>query len=232
MNYTQKVNYFQTNVERRVPRPDVDTVIKDVFPALAKTVVASAESMSYVMIERVRELQEMRKFDDEMKLWVWRNFKIGIFKLMESFTTISNTHPNIFKRVLHEENCETVMAMFLWSLDPYNKDEYNLVKMFLNLMYESEMGDTRYTIDYQKVYRMIHYLIDTFGFEVLRDRVSAKSSAKIYDAIEDYINNSYNTNNEYSIKDIDSYITTAFKNNTFEWKYNFINSIFVEPFDN
>lgn len=232
MNYTQKVNYFQTNVERRVPRPDVDTVIKDVFPALAKTVVASAESMSYVMIERVRELQEMRKFDDEMKLWVWRNFKIGIFKLMESFTTISNTHPNIFKKVLHEENCETVMAMFLWSLDPYNKDEYNLVKMFLNLMYESEMGDTRYTIDYQKVYRMIHYLIDTFGFEVLRDRVSAKSSAKIYDAIEDYINNSYNTNNEYSIKDIDSYITTAFKNNTFEWKYNFINSIFVEPFDN
>lgn len=232
MNYTQKVNYFQTNVERRVPRPDVDTVIKDVFPALAKTVVASAESMSYVMIERVRELQEMRKFDDEMKLWVWRNFKIGIFKLMESFTTISNTHPNIFKKVLHEENCETVMAMFLWSLDPYNKDEYNLVKMFLNLMYESEMGETRYTIDYQKVYRMIHYLIDTFGFEVLRDRVSAKSSAKIYDAIEDYINNSYNTNNEYSIKDIDSYITTAFKNNTFEWKYNFINSIFVEPFDN
>jgi hypothetical protein len=232
MNYTQKVNYFQTNVERRVPRPDVDTVIKDVFPALAKTVVASAESMSYVMIERVRELQEMRKFDDEMKLWVWRNFKIGIFKLMESFTTISNTHPNIFKKVLHEENCETVMAMFLWSLDPYNKDEYNLVKMFLNLMYESEMGDTRYTIDYQKVYRMIHYLIDTFGFEVLRDRVSAKSSAKIYDAIEDYINNSYNTNNEYSIKDIDSYVTTAFKNNTFEWKYNFINSIFVEPFDN
>ena len=94
------------------------------------------------------------------------------------------------------------------------------------------MGDTRYTIDYQKVYRMIHYLIDTFGFEVLRDRVSAKSSAKIYDAIEDYINNSYNTNNEYSIKDIDSYVTTAFKNNTFEWKYNFINSIFVEPFDN
>lgn len=232
MNYTQKVNYFQTNVERRVPRPDVDTVIKDVFPALAKTVVASAESMSYVMIERVRELQEMRKFDDEMKLWVWRNFKIGIFKLMESFTTISNTHPNIFKKVLHEENCETVMAMFLWSLDPYNKDEYNLVKMFLNLMYESEMGDTRYTIDYQKVYRMIHYLIDTFGFEVLRDRVSAKSSAKIYDAIEDYINNSYNTNNEYSIKDIDSYVTTAFKNNTFEWKYNFINSIFVEPFGN
>lgn len=232
MNYTQKVNYFQTNVERRVPRPDVDTVIKDVFPALAKTVVASAESMSYVMIERVRELQETRKFDDEMKLWVWRNFKIGIFKLMESFTTISNTHPNIFKKVLHEENCETVMAMFLWSLDPYNKDEYNLVKMFLNLMYESEMGDTRYTIDYQKVYRMIHYLIDTFGFEVLRDRVSAKSSAKIYDAIEDYINNSYNTNNEYSIKDIDSYVTTAFKNNTFEWKYNFINSIFVEPFDN
>lgn len=232
MNYTQKVNYFQTNVERRVPRPNVDTVIKDVFPALAKTVVASAESMSYVMIERVRELQEMRKFDDEMKLWVWRNFKIGIFKLMESFTTISNTHPNIFKKVLHEENCETVMAMFLWSLDPYNKDEYNLVKMFLNLMYESEMGDTRYTIDYQKVYRMIHYLIDTFGFEVLRDRVSAKSSAKIYDAIEDYINNSYNTNNEYSIKDIDSYVTTAFKNNTFEWKYNFINSIFVEPFDN
>lgn len=232
MNYTQKVNYFQTNVERRVPRPDVDTVIKDVFPALAKTVVASAESMSYVMIERVRELQEMRKFDDEMKLWVWRNFKIGIFKLMESFTTISNTHPNIFKKVLHEENCETVMAMFLWSLDPYNKDEYNLVKMFLNLMYESEMGETRYTIDYQKVYRMIHYLIDTFGFEVLRDRVSAKSSAKIYDAIEDYINNSYSTNNEYSIKDIDSYITTAFKNNTFEWKYNFINSIFVEPFDN
>lgn len=232
MNYTQKVNYFQTNVERRVPRPDVDTVIKDVFPALAKTVVASAESMSYVMIERVRELQEMRKFDDEMKLWVWRNFKIGIFKLMESFTTISNTHPNIFKKVLHEENCETVMAMFLWSLDPYNKDEYNLVKMFLNLMYESEMGDTRYTIDYQKVYRMIHYLIDTFGFEVLRDRVSAKSSAKIYDAIEDYINNSYNTSNEYSIKDIDSYVTTAFKNNTFEWKYNFINSIFVEPFDN
>lgn len=232
MNYTQKVNYFQTNVERRVPRPDVDTVIKDVFPALAKTVVASAESMSYVMIERVRELQEMRKFDDEMKLWVWRNFKIGIFKLMESFTTISNTHPNIFKKVLHEENCETVMAMFLWSLDPYNKDEYNLVKMFLNLMYESEIGDTRYTIDYQKVYRMIHYLIDTFGFEVLRDRVSAKSSAKIYDAIEDYINNSYNTNNEYSIKDIDSYVTTAFKNNTFEWKYNFINSIFVEPFDN
>lgn len=232
MNYTQKVNYFQTNVERRVPRPDVDTVIKDVFPALAKTVVASAESMSYVMIERVRELQEMRKFDDEMKLWVWRNFKIGIFKLMESFTTISNTHPNIFKKVLHEENCETVMAMFLWSLDPYNKDEYNLVKMFLNLMYESEMGDTRYTIDYQKVYRMIHYLIDTFGFEVLRDRVSAKSSAKIYDAIEDYINNSYSTNNEYSIKDIDSYVTTAFKNNTFEWKYNFINSIFVEPFDN
>lgn len=232
MNYTQKVDYFQTNVERRVPRPDVDTVIKDVFPALAKTVVASAESMSYVMIERVRELQEMRKFDDEMKLWVWRNFKIGIFKLMESFTTISNTHPNIFKKVLHEENCETVMAMFLWSLDPYNKDEYNLVKMFLNLMYESEMGDTRYTIDYQKVYRMIHYLIDTFGFEVLRDRVSAKSSAKIYDAIEDYINNSYNTNNEYSIKDIDSYVTTAFKNNTFEWKYNFINSIFVEPFDN
>lgn len=232
MNYTQKVNYFQTNVERRVPRPDVDTVIEDVFPALAKTVVASAESMSYVMIERVRELQEMRKFDDEMKLWVWRNFKIGIFKLMESFTTISNTHPNIFKKVLHEENCETVMAMFLWSLDPYNKDEYNLVKMFLNLMYESEMGDTRYTIDYQKVYRMIHYLIDTFGFEVLRDRVSAKSSAKIYDAIEDYINNSYNTNNEYSIKDIDSYVTTAFKNNTFEWKYNFINSIFVEPFDN
>lgn len=232
MNYTEKVNYFQTNVERRVPRPDVDTVIKDVFPALAKTVVASAESMSYVMIERVRELQEMRKFDDEMKLWVWRNFKIGIFKLMESFTTISNTHPNIFKKVLHEENCETVMAMFLWSLDPYNKDEYNLVKMFLNLMYESEMGDTRYTIDYQKVYRMIHYLIDTFGFEVLRDRVSAKSSAKIYDAIEDYINNSYNTNNEYSIKDIDSYVTTAFKNNTFEWKYNFINSIFVEPFDN
>lgn len=232
MNYTQKVNYFQTNVERRVPRPDVDTVIKDVFPALAKTVVASAESMSYVMIERVRELQEMRKFDDEMKLWVWRNFKIGIFKLMESFTTISNTHPNIFKKVLHEENCETVMAMFLWSLDPYNKDEYNLVKMFLNLMYESEMGETRYTIDYQKVYRMIHYLIDTFGFEVLRDRVSAKSSAKIYDAIEDYINNSYNTNNEYSIKDIDSYVTTAFKNNTFEWKYNFINSIFVEPFDN
>lgn len=232
MNYTQKVNYFQTNVERRTPRPDVDTVINDVFPALAKTVVASAESMSYVMIERVRELQEMRKFDDEMKLWVWRNFKIGIFKLMESFTTISNTHPNIFKKVLHEENCETVMAMFLWSLDPYNKDEYNLVKMFLNLMYESEMGDTRYTIDYQKVYRMIHYLIDTFGFEVLRDRVSAKSSAKIYDAIEDYINNSYNTNNEYSIKDIDSYVTTAFKNNTFEWKYNFINSIFVEPFDN
>ena len=232
MNYTQKVNYFQTNVERRVPRPDVDTVIKDVFPALAKTVVASAESMSYVMIERVRELQEMRKFDDEMKLWVWRNFKIGIFKLMESFTTISNTHPNIFKKVLHEENCETVMAMFLWSLDPYNKDEYNLVKMFLNLMYDSEMGETRYTIDYQKVYRMIHYLIDTFGFEVLRDRVSAKSSAKIYDAIEDYINNSYNTNNEYSIKDIDSYVTTAFKNNTFEWKYNFINSIFVEPFDN
>ena len=232
MNYTQKVNYFQTNVERRVPRPDVDTVIKDVFPALAKTVVASAESMSYVMIERVRELQEMRKFDDEMKLWVWRNFKIGIFKLMESFTTISNTHPNIFKKVLYEENCETVMAMFLWSLDPYNKDEYNLVKMFLNLMYESEMGDTRYTIDYQKVYRMIHYLIDTFGFEVLRDRVSAKSSAKIYDAIEDYINNSYSTNNEYSIKDIDSYVTTAFKNNTFEWKYNFINSIFVEPFDN
>jgi hypothetical protein len=232
MNYTQKVNYFQTNVERRTPRPDVDTVIKDVFPALAKTVVASAESMSYVMIERVRELQEMRKFDDEMKLWVWRNFKIGIFKLMESFTTISNTHPNIFKKVLHEENCETVMAMFLWSLDPYNKDEYNLVKMFLNLMYESEMGDTRYTIDYQKVYRMIHYLIDTFGFEVLRDRVSAKSSAKIYDAIEDYINNSYNTNNEYYIKDIDSYVTTAFKNNTFEWKYNFINSIFVEPFDN
>lgn len=232
MNYTQKVNYFQTNVERRVPRPDVDTVIKDVFPALAKTVVTSAESMSYVMIERVRELQEMRKFDDEMKLWVWRNFKIGIFKLMESFTTISNTHPNIFKKVLHEENCETVMAMFLWSLDPYNKDEYNLVKMFLNLMYESEMGDTRYTIDYQKVYRMIHYLIDTFGFEVLRDRVSAKSSAKIYDAIEDYINNSYNTSNEYSIKDIDSYVTTAFKNNTFEWKYNFINSIFVEPFDN
>jgi hypothetical protein len=232
MNYTQKVNYFQTNVERRTPRPDVDTVIKDVFPALAKTVVASAESMSYVMIERVRELQEMRKFDDEMKLWVWRNFKIGIFKLMESFTTISNTHPNIFKKVLHEENCETVMAMFLWSLDPYNKDEYNLVKMFLNLMYESEMGETRYTIDYQKVYRMIHYLIDTFGFEVLRDRVSAKSSAKIYDAIEDYINNSYNTNNEYSIKDIDSYVTTAFKNNTFEWKYNFINSIFVEPFDN
>jgi len=232
MNYTQKVNYFQTNVERRVPRPDVDTVIKDVFPALAKTVVASAESMSYVMIERVRELQEMRKFDDEMKLWVWRNFKIGIFKLMESFTTISNTHPNIFKKVLHEENCETVMAMFLWSLDPYNKDEYNLVKMFLNLMYESEMGETRYTIDYQKVYRMIHYLIDTFGFEVLRDRVSAKSSAKIYDAIEDYINNSYSTNNEYSIKDIDSYVTTAFKNNTFEWKYNFINSIFVEPFDN
>ena len=232
MNYTQKVNYFQTNVERRVPRPDVDSVIKDVFPALAKTVVASAESMSYVMIERVRELQEMRKFDDEMKLWVWRNFKIGIFKLMESFTTISNTHPNIFKKVLHEENCETVMAMFLWSLDPYNKDEYNLVKMFLNLMYESEMGETRYTIDYQKVYRMIHYLIDTFGFEVLRDRVSAKSSAKIYDAIEDYINNSYSTNNEYSIKDIDSYVTTAFKNNTFEWKYNFINSIFVEPFDN
>ena len=232
MNYTQKVNYFQTNVERRVPRPDVDTVIKDVFPALAKTVVASAESMSYVMIERVRELQEMRKFDDEMKLWVWRNFKIGIFKLMESFTTISNTHPNIFKKVLHEENCETVMAMFLWSLDPYNKDEYNLVKMFLNLMYDSEMGETRYTIDYQKVYRMIHYLIDTFGFEVLRDRVSAKSSAKIYDAIEDYINNSYNTNNEYSIKDINSYVTTAFKNNTFEWKYNFINSIFVEPFDN
>ena len=232
MNYTQKVNYFQTNVERRVPRPDVDTVINDVFPALAKTVVASAESMSYVMIERVRELQEMRKFDDEMKLWVWRNFKIGIFKLMESFTTISNTHPNIFKKVLHEENCETVMAMFLWSLDPYNKDEYNLVKMFLNLMYESEMGETRYTIDYQKVYRMIHYLIDTFGFEVLRDRVSAKSSAKIYDAIEDYINNSYNTDNEYSIKDIDSYVTTAFKNNTFEWKYNFINSIFVEPFDN
>ena len=232
MNYTQKVDYFQTNVERRVPRPDVDTVINDVFPALAKTVVASAESMSYVMIERVRELQEMRKFDDEMKLWVWRNFKIGIFKLMESFTTISNTHPNIFKKVLHEENCETVMAMFLWSLDPYNKDEYNLVKMFLNLMYESEMGETRYTIDYQKVYRMIHYLIDTFGFEVLRDRVSAKSSAKIYDAIEDYINNSYNTNNEYSIKDIDSYVTTAFKNNTFEWKYNFINSIFVEPFDN
>lgn len=232
MNYTQKVNYFQTNVERRVPRPDVDTVIKDVFPALAKTVVASAESMSYVMIERVRELQEMRKFDDEMKLWVWRNFKIGIFKLIESFTTISNTHPNIFKKVLHEENCETVMAMFLWSLDPYNKDEYNLVKMFLNLMYESEMGETRYSIDYQKVYRMIHYLIDTFGFEVLRDRVSAKSSAKIYDAIEDYINNSYNTNNEYSIKDIDSYVTTAFKNNTFEWKYNFINSIFVEPFDN
>lgn len=232
MNYTQKVNYFQTNVERRVPRPDVDTVIKDVFPALAKTVVASAESMSYVMIERVRELQEMRKFDDEMKLWVWRNFKIGIFKLMESFTTISNTHPNIFKKVLHEENCETVMAMFLWSLDPYNKDEYNLVKMFLNLMYESEMGETRYTIDYQKVYRMIHYLIDTFGFEVLRDRVSAKSSAKIYDAIEDYINNSYDTNNEYSLKDIDSYVTTAFKNNTFEWKYNFINSIFVEPFDN
>ena len=232
MNYTQKVNYFQTNVERRVPRPDVDTVIKDVFPVLAKTVVASAESMSYVMIERVRELQEMRKFDDEMKLWVWRNFKIGIFKLMESFTTISNTHPNIFKKVLHEENCETVMAMFLWSLDPYNKDEYNLVKMFLNLMYESEMGETRYTIDYQKVYRMIHYLIDTFGFEVLRDRVSAKSSAKIYDAIEDYINNSYSTNNEYSIKDIDSYVTTAFKNNTFEWKYNFINSIFVEPFDN
>lgn len=232
MNYTQKVNYFQTNVERRTPRPDVDTVINDVFPALAKTVVASAESMSYVMIERVRELQEMRKFDDEMKLWVWRNFKIGIFKLMESFTTISNTHPNIFKKVLHEENCETVMAMFLWSLDPYNKDEYNLVKMFLNLMYESEMGETRYSIDYQKVYRMIHYLIDTFGFEVLRDRVSAKSSAKIYDAIEDYINNSYNTNNEYSIKDIDSYVTTAFKNNTFEWKYNFINSIFVEPFDN
>ena len=232
MNYTQKVNYFQTNVERRTPRPDVDTVIKDVFPALAKTVVASAESMSYVMIERVRELQEMKKFDDEMKLWVWRNFKIGIFKLMESFTTISNTHPNIFKKVLHEENCETVMAMFLWSLDPYNKDEYNLVKMFLNLMYESEMGETRYTIDYQKVYRMIHYLIDTFGFEVLRDRVSAKSSAKIYDAIEDYINNSYSTNNEYSIKDIDSYVTTAFKNNTFEWKYNFINSIFVEPFDN
>ena len=115
MNYTQKVNYFQTNVERRVPRPDVDTVINDVFPALAKTVVASAESMSYVMIERVRELQEMRKFDDEMKLWVWRNFKIGVFKLMESFTTISNTHPNIFKKVLHEENCETVMAMFLWS---------------------------------------------------------------------------------------------------------------------
>ena len=232
MNYVEKVNYFQTNVERRVPRPDVDVVINDVFPALAKTVVASAESMSYVMIERVRELQEMRKFDDEMKLWVWRNFKIGIFKLMESFTTISNTHPNIFKKVLHEENCETVMAMFLWSLDPYNKDEYNLVKMFLNLMYESEMGETRYTIDYQKVYRMIHYLIDTFGFEVLRDRVSAKSSAKIYDAIEDYINNSYNTNNEYSIKDIDSYVTTSFKNNTFEWKYNFINSIFVEPFDN
>ena len=232
MNYSEKVNYFQTNVEKRVPRPDVDVVIRDVFPALAKSVVASAESMSYVMIERVRELQQMRKFNDEMKLWVWRNFKIGIFKLMESFTTIANTHPNIFKEVLHNENCETVMAMFLWSLDPYNKDEYNLVKMFINLMYESEMGETRYIIDYQKVYRMIHYLIDTFGFEVLRDRVSAKSSAKIYDAIEDYINNSYNTNNEYSIKDIDSYVTTAFKENTFEWKYNFINSIFVVPFDN
>lgn len=232
MNYSEKVNYFQTNVEKRVPRPDVDVVIRDVFPALAKSVVASAESMSYVMIERVRELQQMRKFNDEMKLWVWRNFKIGIFKLMESFTTIANTHPNIFKEVLHKENCETVMAMFLWSLDPYNRDEYNLVKMFINLMYESEMGETRYIIDYQKVYRMIHYLIDTFGFEVLRDRVSAKSSAKIYDAIEDYINNSYNTNNSYSLKDIDSYITTAFKENTFEWKYNFINSIFVVPFDN
>ena len=231
MNYTEKINYFQTNL-KRAPKPDADVVINDVFPILAKSMVSSAEAMAYVMISKVEELQERREFDCEMKLWVWRNFKIGITKLMESFTVISNTHPEIFKRVLHEENCETVMAMFLWSVDPYNKEEYDLVKMFLDHMNDSEMGETKYPIDYQKVYRMLHYLVSTFGFEVLRDRINPKASAKMWDAIESYINNSYNTNRSYSLRDLDSFMDTSFKNNTFEWKYNFVTTVFLGTFDN
>ena len=139
MNYTSKINLFNQN-NRKSPNPDVDVVINDVFPALATSMISSAEAMSYVMIERVRELENDRNFNKEMAFWVWRNFKIGIFKLVETFSTISITYPEIFKKVLHDTNSETVMAMFIWSADPLNKDHYKLMKMFLELMYESEIN--------------------------------------------------------------------------------------------
>ena len=51
------------------------------------------------------------------------------------------------------------------------------------------------------------------------------------DAIEVYMDGMYdNAKGEYTLQEINNFIVSRFKSETFEWKYNFIHSIFLDTF--
>jgi len=230
MNFSEKMSVFR-RVTQSKPEPDVRTVTNTVFPALAGAMLSSAEAMSYVLIKQVQELENAGKFDTQMRFWVWRNFKVAVFKLVEAFTKVAKTNRELFLEAISNNGIETVIAMFIWTAEPSDRDAYEMVELFMEAMTDSELNKTRYPIDYQKVYRMFHYFIDKFGLQILRDRCDERDSARIMDAIEVYMDGMYdNAKGEYTLQEINNFIVSRFKSETFEWKYNFIHSIFLDTF--
>lgn len=231
MSYNSSIGMFE-RISNTKPAPDYTTVTRKPFPALAKAMLSSAEAMSYVLIKEVQDLDNAGKLDIQMRFWLWRNFRTAIFKLVESFTDVAKTNKDLFLKAISEEGIETVIAMFIWTSDVSNSDVYYMVELFLNVMEDSELGETKYPIDYQKVYRMFHYLADTFGVQILRDKCDPRVSARIYEAIEDYMSSMYGkgANYDYSLEEVNNFITSKFKTETFEWKYNFIHTVFLDTF--
>lgn len=230
MNFSEKIDIFR-RVSQSKPEPNVRAVTSTVFPALAGAMLSSAEAMSYVLIKQVQELENAGKFDTQMRFWVWRNFKVAIFKLVESFTQVARTNKEIFLEAISKEGIETVIAMFIWTAEPSNRDSYEMVELFIQTMTDSELNRTKYPIDYQKVYRMFHYFIDKFGLQIIRDRCDVQDSARIMDAIEVYMNAMYESRRgEYTLQEINNFIVSRFKSESFEWKYNFLHTVFLDTF--
>lgn len=234
MSYNSSISMFE-RISNSKPSPNYSTVTSGPFQGLAKAMLSSAEAMSYVLIKQVQDLENRGRLDIQMRFWLWRNFRISIFKIVESFTEIARTNKDLFLEAIHEEGIETVIAMFIWTADPTDRDVYDMVELFLDVMSDSETGETRYPIDYQKVYRMFHYLVDTFGVQILRDGCDPKISARIYEAIEEYMSSMYEMKGRqasynYSLEEVNNFITSKFKSETFEWKYNFIHTVFLDLF--
>lgn len=216
------MSYFR-NLNNDKPRPDADFVEDVLFPNLSKGMLRSAEALFMCMITEVEEVKERRRLDYDTKWWIFSNYRVAIMNQFNSMIKIATTHPEVFDQTVHLSACESVLAMFMWIVDVNDKFQLNALKRIVRLVDKSELGETRIPIEWQKFYRMYHYLIDVFDYDILRYKQDPNASEDLLKSIYSFLNKTPDIGNE---RNEQRWISQAFRDNNQEWKYNFIHTVY------
>lgn len=223
MNY-ELVRYFE-NINRNAPEPDPKFTLNTLVLDLGKAIMRSAEATFLCLIAAVDEAKTLGKLDYDTKRWIWNNYRVAINNQFKGILRLCVDNPDLFRKVCHLSQCEGILAWFTWCF--YDRSEINqkAIRLILKYVDQSELGEIQYPIEHKRFYRMYHYLIDTFGFDVIREGTEPETSAEFLESIYSYMKRSGFTIAAHKTES--KWISDIFKNSTHEWLHSFISNVYL-----